>query len=334
MKKSFEKVSEIPGLFLLLSKIEYNFMKKIALFILFFLPITCFCQIRNLSPEQKQEERYDSISNISYESSSYRKYVGQSVTIVLNFGNKDGYVGFNNQPKSTNKKIPIDKLNGRCFEIIDVVEKTKEVYGFASYDGKFLKIRDKKTNDVLYYDCDKISLHNPFLANGYYEKIINPLIGKKFLYRSHDGFYEGIITLLKNGVKLKPKSPPEWWLFSEFVIDKNERISSEKALIVNEQGDEALVSVYDLINSSRPGRNFMSEIYLNFLTDLYGKEDSKLISEKRVKIGWPKIKCIDSWGFPEKTNTDLLNNVKKEQLVYKNGNCLYLENDILVAIQN
>ena len=69
------------------------------------------------------------------------------------------------------------------------------------------------------------------------------------------------------------------------------------------------------------------------LSQKYGKENTKLILEGKVCIGWSKEMCRESWGQPERINKTTTVWGVQEQWVY-GYNYLYFEKGILTTIQN
>lgn len=74
--------------------------------------------------------------------------------------------------------------------------------------------------------------------------------------------------------------------------------------------------------------------YKKELIKRYGASNASLILEGRVKIGFTKEMCEESWGAPDDINTTITRNRRWEQWVYGIGCYLYFEGDRLVAIQN
>jgi|JI10StandDraft_1071094.scaffolds.fasta_scaffold01916_17 hypothetical protein len=66
----------------------------------------------------------------------------------------------------------------------------------------------------------------------------------------------------------------------------------------------------------------------------YGNEIGQLILNKKVKIGWTKQMCIESWGKPKEINRTTTLKVVHEQWVYSLKKYLYFDNDVLTAIQD
>lgn len=80
-----------------------------------------------------------------------------------------------------------------------------------------------------------------------------------------------------------------------------------------------------------------NELYIKRKNEIiikYGKSISDLILSGKVRIGFTKQMCIESWGMPEDINKTTGNYGTHEQWVYGNGNYLYFENGKLTAIQN
>ena len=69
------------------------------------------------------------------------------------------------------------------------------------------------------------------------------------------------------------------------------------------------------------------------LSRKYGKATAKMMLEGKVRIGWSKEMCIESWGEPEDINKTIGRWGTHEQWVY-GYNYLYFENGVLTTIQN
>ena len=77
------------------------------------------------------------------------------------------------------------------------------------------------------------------------------------------------------------------------------------------------------------------------LAKKYGKANAKLIIEGRVRLGWTREMCRESWGSPDDINTMTGSWGVHEQWVYEYSfsdsysmYCLYFENGILTSIQD
>lgn len=74
--------------------------------------------------------------------------------------------------------------------------------------------------------------------------------------------------------------------------------------------------------------------YVLELNRKYGSVNAKLIIDGKVKIGWNKKMCIESWGEPMSVNRTVFKDVVTEQWVYDIRTYLYFKNNILTAIQD
>lgn len=72
------------------------------------------------------------------------------------------------------------------------------------------------------------------------------------------------------------------------------------------------------------------------LVSKYGKDAAKMMVEGKVRIGWNKQMCRESWGEPDDINKTIGSWGTHEQWVYGEIYCsyLYFENGILTTIQN
>lgn len=66
----------------------------------------------------------------------------------------------------------------------------------------------------------------------------------------------------------------------------------------------------------------------------FGLSNAKLIMDGRVKIGFTKDMCIESWGEPDMINTTITRTKRWEQWVYGYNTFLYFDGNRLVVIQN
>ena len=72
------------------------------------------------------------------------------------------------------------------------------------------------------------------------------------------------------------------------------------------------------------------------LAPKYGKATAKMMVEEKVRIGWSKQMCKESWGEPDDINKTIGSWGTHEQWVYGDIYCdyLYFENGVLTSIQN
>lgn len=69
------------------------------------------------------------------------------------------------------------------------------------------------------------------------------------------------------------------------------------------------------------------------LTKKYGAKNANLILERKVKIGWTKEMCEESWGSPSHVNRTINSQGTHEQWVYRNS-YLYFDGNKLTTIQD
>ena len=298
-------------------------MRKIILLVLLGISVLNYAQIRTINSEdiKLQVAPYDSTYNIKWEKNGYEKYIGQRLKVI---DVPYDIQGFNKKPKNTyGKTNKREKFIGRSFTVIDAIKK-------GDYDI-FLKLIDNDNQEIVYYDMRRLTLHNPFLCEGYYEYLKKMYINKKFYYRSKlIDSSRGLVKDIKTGEMILPTLLDTQWYFKELLIDQSADFISVDiflALIIDDNGREGLVPLGRL-------KNLKLFIRVDFYDILYGPQgtDGQYILERKVKIGWTKDQCISSWGMPDKTNVTIINGVEHEQWVYGNE-YLYFENGILTAIQ-
>ncbi len=66
----------------------------------------------------------------------------------------------------------------------------------------------------------------------------------------------------------------------------------------------------------------------------YGEKIGGLIANKQVALGMTRDMCTESWGYPLRINTTIVQGVTHEQWVYNLRTYLYFDNGILTGIQH
>lgn len=138
--------------------------------------------------------------------------------------------------------------------------------------------------------------------------------------------FENYFVLLDEAIQIKEKRSKE--AFERQISDTRKR---EKLL--RKYG--AKYADYLMMQKDEIVKRFES------LVLKYGKENAKLIIEKKVRIGWSARMCEESWGIPDDINTTTGIWGIHEQWIYEysygsyyNMKCLYFKNGILKVIQD
>ena len=123
-------------------------------------------------------------------------------------------------------------------------------------------------------------------------------------------------------------------------VDKALEIKKERDYIALQQEKEnqekyaSLVKKYGSVYAEFvDGLSTLKQEKFERLSRKYGKATAKMMLEGKVRIGWSKEMCIESWGEPEDINKTIGRWGTHEQWVY-GYNYLYFENGVLTTIQN
>ncbi|MDS1031814.1 hypothetical protein RDV77_04140 [Porphyromonadaceae sp. NP-X] len=251
---------------------------------------------------------------------------------------------YHNNKDYLNESRTIDSLRK-----IDLFEGKKKIYTF--------RLVEKSSSDTLYfrvYETDNSStfgLFSYFITVGYYEKLKEKYIGKKYVCQYPVSF---------NSIKNKN----ERMSFNKNdilkCIDISTNVDSDKFLIVailkKNDSEKCYVPIDYLekgdIRSSWAFKNGgyrygnTETILLKSLEDIskesvtrtelikrYGQTNANLILQGKVRIGFTKKMCIEAWGEPEEINTTTGSYGTTEQWVYSLESYLYFENGKLTTIQ-
>lgn len=201
------------------------------------------------------------------------------------------------------------------------------------------------TNDE--YDYNKnlkkrgsLYASSEFVILGYFEKLRANSIGKKFVMNNARNTSLGGSKILYN---LSDGEP----LVS---VPENTVLTLKDLTLIDSNNYKGLAYVF----SSDSIPDTFSDLYLKNFEDYdkfivakqkkkdweremirkYGKSNGQLIIDSRVKIGFTKKMCEESWGYPKDINKSTGSWGVHEQWVYGAGSYLYFENGKLTSIQN
>ena len=146
------------------------------------------------------------------------------------------------------------------------------------------------------------------------------------------------------GVSIKNEKFEEYFVLSELVdsiVQKRAEIKRLEELAAKERKNSL---------EKKYGKTYANFLYdhsdtvikrFDSLAKKYGKANAKLIIEGRVRLGWTREMCRESWGSPDDINTMTGSWGVHEQWVYEYSfsdsysmYCLYFENGILTTIQD
>lgn len=323
-------------------------MKKILLtfLILSTFPIKSNGQItleENIVPAEFHIE-YDSLNNINptnimalkgqtlfVKGGPFSKEYGFSFTFYEEKGfpsdriKKNVYKGVTSNKMGYNLIVtPYDSVIGKYFLIKDVYENKKRFSNAYEY---CLYVREKISGEDLYIYLDNVDSPtlgglDDFIILGYYEKLKEKYIGKKYKSFGNNKFND------RSNIEQNIKAGTTF-LCTDISISLGEH-NNLCAILSNKQiGDIKGVILDNGIIS-----NVIDEAEYSKWVKKYGKYYADLIIAKKVETGMNREMARLSWGTPDDINTTSGNFGTHEQWVYKDGNYLYFDNGKLTSIQN
>lgn len=290
--------------------------------------------------EQVNNTPYDSLQN--FLANDVYKYLGQELYLKGKAESlrKYGYDGFSkdytkdrllNQSNvykccdSYNSKY--NELVEKYFKVLEIIKHPKATENEYLYGTKFyLKLQEKVTGDIVYFEYSSKYEHTfPFIVVGFFEKQKKLNVGQQFVFA--DKTLEGS-TDIGTG-KVIPVKTGQKWKCLDLTIE--EQFYNLSLVIENSSGEKATISHETVFGKWHYGRAYSSAEADNYRKK-FGIEDFDRILTGKVKIGMTKEMCRLSWGEPKSINETITAGKKTEQWVYSD-NYLYLDNNILTAIQ-
>ncbi len=351
------------------------FYRLLSITLLFFFSIGCFAQISTLKIETPtNHERvvvpYDSTKNISRD--ILPSLIGQKVQILprIPVGSSDLATGptlYSSKPSgfdNNNKVVQPDTrfsiyrsrlgaFTNEVFNIIGTDSIQSDTFRYRTV--KFYLIVENENYPTPHYlelgivndelDSNKnverygtLSPGSEFVLIGYFEKLRQNSIGKKYVVKYPNNSYLGGEKILYNLANGEPLNS----------VPENLLLTIKDVTLIDSNKYKGLAYVF----SSDTEPDMFSRLYLNYFEDYnsflakqekrqswekdmikrYGKVNGQLIIEGRVKLGFSKKMCEESWGIPSDINTSRGSWGVHEQWVYSNGCYLYFENGKLTAI--
>ena len=285
---------------------------------------------------------YDSLNNFLYE--DVDKYVGQEFylkgkeKLSREFGYEGFILDYTDNELFDQKNIYYctsdhfcsiyDSLAGKYFKVLGAIKHPKAAENKYFYDKKcYLKLQEKVSNDIVYYayDCES-KYYFPFIVVGYFIKLKQTQIGKKFVVRGKNWYSDGAMTDMNTGIPVTNFEAGKIWKCVDVTIE--EKRYQLSLIIQNEKGEQIPLSAdnatndYCVFEATRAER----------LKKRFGSENWQTILEGKVKIGMTKEMCLLSWGTPDKINETITAGKNSQQWVYYNG-YIYLTNGIVTSIQ-
>jgi len=312
---------------------------------------------------------YDSLSNIFY-SFGYKQFIGQDIYVLpkskpycietrQNFEEvvKRGYSKFILTPtigiydkKNVYKPIKVDNnfatdynaVAGKYFKIIDIIDKEGQT---AYSEEMYLKLESKENKEILYYQV----LNGPkqrllegvsgtLLFTGYFEKLKNLTIGKKFISQNN---FDRLLEI-KSGKTISCATGSEWTCLNVTLIESENHESMIPVFIfMDSLSNEIAVGLENKFNKLNIN---IGDFTTNaFLLEKKRKENnlppSKLNISEALKVGQIEVgmsmgMCISSWGFPNETSRTIEFEILKEDWKYNLDTYLHFKNGVLERISN
>ena len=244
--------------------------------------------------------------------------------------------------------------------------------------SKCIDVVNKFTGKKVYYGLNRLYKYNSDYSKKF-EAYENRILGTDELYTIKEGIYDCLrfdvikrfdkdfssaipYAILKDSLGIEFKVPVDKTYYGRSHYNvKTEKFEEYFVLaelvdsIVQKRAELKLQKELEEKEKIRSLTNKYGKVYADFLNGYsdktitrfetlakkYGKANAKLIIEKRVKLGWSKELCRESWGSPTDINTTSGSWGVHEQWVYEvsyedyyNMSCLYFENGVLTTIQD
>lgn len=223
-----------------------------------------------------------------------------------------------------------DELVGKYFRILEIIKHPKAEQGLDFFARKFyLKLEEKESNDIVYYEYDSHFEHNfPFIVVGFYEKLKKQAIGQKFVFGSTHRMFGDEQLDINTGEVIVFEVGKEWTCYDVTIEEKYFNLS----LLLKDNNNQTLSINYDIAIGPNKYNNVFTDKEADKFKTKFGQSNWLIILQGKVKIGMTKEMCKISWGEPTRINETITNGKKSEQWVYSD-NYLYFSNGILTTIQ-
>jgi hypothetical protein len=298
-------------------------MKKVILplFLLSFIIFNAQINITSTTSPKKQTLK---ITTKSVYDSSYN-FPGKKIQLIIGQRlfvkpkpvdlRKNGYLKFIINPNKSEFATPniyshskgissdYDALANRYFLLKNVI-KTK-------FKKQALVLLDSKMRDTVYFIYDaKNSQLFPFLIEGYFKKLENASLGKKYILRQ----LETPPVYITSGFEAVSGEEKLWEIDKVTLDDKLYKISY---ILKDDMNNKILVYKDDFEKTA------LSEADYNLIKNKYPNK-YKIILNENVIVGMTKEACKYALGVPDKVNYSS----NLEQWIYKNIT-LYLKDGLL-----
>lgn len=339
---------------------SHHILKNLIVLIILSFPISIFSQTDisfNPPDLSSYNETYDSLEDITFE--NYKKLQGQTLYLKPNKWDKiSGYypIDFYDHISSNSESIYKRRNNVSTFTDYNAVSgKYYYINGFKNIYKKdfggvreaiFLELVETNSHDVIYVEIKDDNINKYFSVEGYITKLKEKHVGREFetiidnrgtdLVKGLCSFKDGETDYnIKHG-EIFTCTDVSFWdstpifvynnirgnFFIDIKYDKYYMKDLKKVELEKKLAEEHKKEIDKQIEKEN-----------NAIIAKYGRINGNLIIQGKVKIGFTKAMCIESWGQPESINKTTGKYGTHEQWVYDNGNYLYFENGKLTTIQ-
>jgi hypothetical protein len=337
-------------------------MKMFYTVLLTLLISNCFSQITKTKTALEKEENiipYDSLSNISFD--NFKSHVGQ--TLYMNddkYSKKMGVKGYSLMKtasfdsrdllekyiyKYTSKNgfsgSDYNAVTNRYYYVNKLIKDSKVDPIFSNTEKYcFELITQDEVKDTVYYHFDNTGkLFSDFITVGYFEKMKKIYKGKELYFDGNQGAISDFIFKFDTGERFEANIPQNTKFRCTDITIQDGGYYSLIMVLENDKLGKLYTELRSLSNFFETDEEYNLRIgkeiiHKKRLIDKYGKPNAELILAGKVKIGWSKEICQESWGKPETINKTTGSYGVHEQWVYGNSNYLYFENGKLTDIQN
>ncbi len=287
---------------------------------------------------------YDSLNNFLGE--NVYQYIGQTLYLNENvYAQENGYGGFHTKPfwnrtdkefvykpfRADRSRSDYNALKMKNFEVLEVI-KIPEKYGWGV--PFCLKLLDVDSQEIVYFQYETNFNDFPFIVLGYFEKLKQLYIGKKYIWEHSCP----PLFSLSTQERIEYVNNSEWECvdiaikdddYSIICVFENNIIGKAYIYLSTFTGFDNPLKDKDKFIKQRIEAEKLKVSYIKE----FGEEFGKLIYMGQVKIGMTKKMCRLAWGEPQAINETQTDNNIFEQWVYGLNKYLYFDDDILVTIQ-
>lgn len=291
--------------------------------------------------EQTDNRPYDSTQN--YVGANARKYIGQELYLKgqpedqRKYGYEHFYIDYqksNSEQSNVYKccggvyNAKYEDMAGKYFKVLDVfknpeAEKNEFLYGHYC----FLKLQEKESGDILYYQYDKTGIEQtfPFLVVGFFEKQKKAVVGKKLILADK---LLASATDIKTGAPITIKTGQEWKC-TDLTIE--EKYFGLAAVLENAAGETTTVSYEKAFGKWQYG-NAYTPALVSACKTKFGAENFNLVLQGIVKVGMTKQMCEMAWGDPMSKSEAMVGGKKAEQWIY-DGHYVVITNGVVTMMK-